>query len=72
MLEDQKPVEQSKRHRRHDKHVHCDDAVCVIAQEGLPALRGRPSFRCHVLGHGGLADIDTELEQLTMDPRGTP
>ena len=62
MLEDQKPVEPPKRHRWHDKHVHCDDAVRVIAEVGLPALRRRPSFRCHVLGHGGLADIDTELE----------
>ena len=71
MLQDQKPVEQPKRHRRRDKHVHGDDAVRMIAKKGLPARRGRPSFPGHVLGHGGLADIDTELEQLTIT-RGAP
>ena len=44
----------------------------MIAKKGLPALQRRPcSFR-HIFCHGGLADIDTKLEQLTMDPRRTP
>src|SRR5665213_2298730 len=44
----------------------------MIAQERLPALRRRPPAPCHVLGDRGLADVDAEFEQFTMDPGSAP
>src|SRR5271157_102381 len=44
----------------------------MIAKEGLPALRRRPPFPCHVLCDRGLSDIDAELEQLAVYPRCAP
>ena len=41
-------------------------------EERLPALRRRPPPPRHVFGYAGLPYIDPELEQLTMDPRGSP
>ena len=70
MLQDQKAVEQPKRDR--DEHVPCDDAARVIAKEGLPPWRRRPLFPRHVFCHDSPVDIGTELEELTMIPRGAP
>src|SRR5262249_32039686 len=51
---------------------HRRDAMPMIAQKGLPTLRWwLPSPR-HVLRHGGLPDIDTELEQFAVDPSRSP
>ena len=48
------------------------NAVGMIAQKGLPALRRwLPSPR-HVFCHGGLPNIDAKLEQFTVDPRCSP
>src|SRR5262249_2037148 len=66
ILQDQKPVQQPKRDRRDHEQIHRRDAVGMIAQKGLPTLRWwLPSPR-HVLRHGGLPDIDTELEQFAV------
>jgi hypothetical protein len=35
-------------------------------------LRWRAPSRCHVLRNGGLADIDAELEELSMDAGSAP
>lgn len=55
-----------------DEHIDRSDALGVIAQEGLPVLRRCSSSSHHVLGDGRLADLDTELEHLTVDPGRSP
>ena len=44
----------------------------MISEERSPALRWRAPSRCHVLRNGGLADIDAELEELSMDAGSAP
>src|ERR1017187_4887884 len=69
---DQQSIEQAKRDRRHDEQIHRRDTVGMIAQERLPALGWRASSPGHILGHARLPDIDSELEQLSVDPRRSP
>ena len=69
---DQQSIEQSERDGRNHKQIHRRNAICMIAQERLPALRRRPSPAHHILGNAGLPDIDPELEQFAMDARRTP
>jgi len=38
----------------------------MVAKEGLPSLRGRAPPPRHILGDAGLADLDAELEKLTV------
>jgi hypothetical protein len=45
MLQDQKPIQQPKRDRRDYEQIHRGEAVGMIAQKGLPALR-RTSADC--------------------------
>jgi hypothetical protein len=71
MLQDQKSIQQPKRDRRDYEQIHRRNAVGMIAQKGLPALRRwLPSPR-HVFCHGGLPDIDAKLEQFAWI-RGAP
>src|SRR6266446_5215568 len=71
-LQDQKSIQQPKRDRRHYEQIHRGNAVGMIAQKGLPALRRwLPSPR-HVFCHGGLPNIDAKLEQFAVDPRCSP
>src|SRR5260221_8780280 len=72
MLQDQKSIQQPKRDRRDYEQIHRGDAVGMIAQKGLPALRRWPPSPRHVFCHGGLPDIDAKLEQFAVDPRGSP
>src|ERR1700738_5512953 len=44
----------------------------MIADKGLPALGRRVASPDHILGCARLTDIDTELEELSMDPRRSP
>src|SRR4051794_39476150 len=44
----------------------------MIAEECLPALGRRAPPPCHILRDAGLADIDAELEKLSMDSRRAP
>ena len=72
MLQDQKSIQQPKRDRWDYEQIHRRNAVGMIAQKGLPALRRwLPSPR-HVFCHGGLPDIDAKLEQFAVDPRCSP
>jgi hypothetical protein len=56
----------------HNEQINSGDIRRVIAKEGLPALRRRPTSSHHVLGYRRLSDVDAELEQLAMDARRTP
>jgi hypothetical protein len=72
MLQDQKSIQQPKRDRRDYEQIHRRNAVSVIVQKGLPALRRWLPSPHHVFCHGGLPDIDAKLEQFAMDPRCSP
>src|SRR6516165_6137161 len=72
VADDQQTIEQSERDGRHDKEVHCDNAIRMIAKERLPSLRGRAPPPRHIPGDAGLADLDAELEKLSMDSRRSP
>ena len=56
----------------HHEQIHRSNALRMIKDKRLPALRRRPPPPRHVFGYAGLAYIDPDLEQLTMDPRGSP
>src|SRR5262245_55460382 len=72
VLQDQQSVQQPKRDGRDQEQIHRCDAVGVIAQEGLPALRRRSPPPRHVLCNRSLSDIDAELEQFPVYPGRTP
>ena len=65
-------IENSKGDGRHHEEVRRDQLLRVDIQECPPGLRRRLSPTNHVLGHGGLGDFNTELEQFPMDPRRSP
>src|SRR6476620_12766127 len=44
----------------------------MVEEERSPALRGRSSSPRHVLRNGGLADVDAELEEFSMDAGSAP
>jgi hypothetical protein len=56
----------------HNEQIDSGDVRRVIAKEGFPALRRRPTSSHHVFGYRRLSDVDAELEQLAMDARRTP
>jgi hypothetical protein len=69
---DQQAVEKPERDRRHYEQVHRSDAVGMISDKGVPALRGPPPASCYIFGHTRLPDVDAELEQFAMNAWGTP
>src|ERR1700751_3846179 len=72
MAHDHQTIEQPERDCRHDEEVHCGNAIRMVAKERLPSLRGRAPPPRHILGHAGLADVDAELEKLSMEARRSP
>jgi hypothetical protein len=62
VLQDQEAVQQPKRNCRDQEQIHRRDAVSMIAQEGLPALRWWAPPSRHVFCDRGLSDVDAELE----------
>jgi hypothetical protein len=52
--------------------VHCDNAVCMVANQRLPSLPGRAPPPRHVLGDADLADVDVELEKFSVDSWRSP
>src|SRR6516165_3624026 len=45
VADDQQSIEQSERDCRHDKEVHCDNAIRMVAKERLPSCVGGPLLR---------------------------
>ena len=63
------PLEgQGRNHAEIDRR----NSVRMVAQECPPALRWRSSASDHVLGDRRLGDLEPELQQFAMDPRGSP
>jgi hypothetical protein len=65
-------MQQPKRGGCHDEHIDRGDASGLIAQEAAPSRRRPTSSSHHVLGDGGLADLEAELEQFAVDTRRSP
>jgi hypothetical protein len=65
-------VEQLKRHRCHNEHIDRSNAGGVVEQKAAPGRRGCTSSSHHVFGDRSLADLDAEPEQFTMDRRRVP
>jgi hypothetical protein len=61
-VQDQEAVQQPKRNCRDQEQIHRRDAVSMIAQEGLPALRWWAPPSRHVFCDRNLSDVDAELE----------
>ena len=64
--QDQQPIQQSKRDCRDQEQIHRGDAVGMVAEEGLLALRRRSPSPCHVLCDRGLPNVDAMLEQFAV------
>ena len=58
--------------RRDGEEVHGHRGCEVILQERAPRLRPWPSAAAHVLADGGLANVNPEFEQLTVDAWRAP
>src|SRR5512147_2416159 len=69
---DQQSIEQPEGNGRNDKQIHRGNAIGMIAQERLPALRRWSSPAHHILGNAGLPDINPEPEQFAVDPGRAP
>src|SRR4249920_2694033 len=72
MTHNQQTIEQPERDCRHHEQVHRGDAISMVTKERPPSLRRRTPPPHHIFGHAGLPDLDTKLEKLAMDSRGSP
>jgi hypothetical protein len=72
VAEDDGNVEQPKRRARYDKRVDGGDTLGLIEQEATPGWRRCISSSHHVLGDCRLADLDAELEELSVNPGRAP
>jgi hypothetical protein len=65
-------VEHLKGHAGNGEEVDRNHTAEVIAKECLTVVgRAGTTARDHVFGDGSLSQVDTELEQLAVDPRST-
>jgi hypothetical protein len=60
VMENHQAAEELERDRPHDEQVDGRDALCVITEKRLPALRGWSPGPVHVHGHRRLSDLDAE------------
>jgi hypothetical protein len=69
---DDKTIEDPERDRWQDKKVDRRDAVGMVAEKRPPALRRWPRVAAHIPRDCRLSDLETELNQLTMNVWGAP
>ena len=72
VAQDDKHEEDFERDCGDHEEVDRSSTIRVIAEECLPALIGIPGSPGHVLGHGGLADLEAELQELSVNARCAP
>src|ERR1700683_3506877 len=60
VLKDHQAIEELERNGSHHEEVERCDTGCMIAQEGLPALRSRSPGTRYILGYGRLRDLDPQ------------
>jgi hypothetical protein len=58
--------------RRHREEVHRDQVPHVVVEKGSPGRRRRLPPARHVLRDGRFGYLDSQLEELAVDPRRTP
>jgi hypothetical protein len=69
---DDKTIEDMEHDRWKNKEINRHDAVGMIAEKRSPALRRWPPTAAHILSNRRLSDLESELEQFTMNVLGTP
>jgi hypothetical protein len=72
MSENNEDIQDPERRCWHCEEIDSRNVPKMIAQKRSPALRWRLGPTNQVFGHCCLGNLKTELQQLTMDPRGTP
>jgi len=74
VADDEEAVEHVEGKGRDGEEVHRRDDFTVIAQKGLPALRGFwvPGCSSHPTGDGGLRHVGAEHEEFTVNAGRTP
>jgi len=70
--EDDQYVQQPERGSRYDEEVGGHDLARVIGQKRSPGLGRWTWMPSHVFGHSGLTHRDPQLQELSVNPRGTP
>ena len=56
----------------HGKEIDRDQILHVIVEECLPGLRRRSTLSGQESRHGSFRDVDTQLQQLAVDPGPSP
>jgi hypothetical protein len=69
--QDYQAVQQLKLDGWHDEQIDRGNLSGVIAQERRPALGRWTTMPDHVFGDRRLGDLDTQLQQLSMNARRT-
>src|SRR5246127_3225292 len=69
VIKDDHSIKEPECRGRNHEHVHRGDVRHVISQEAAPRRGGLFGPPRHVSPNGGLTHLDTELEQLAVDPR---
>ena len=72
MLQNDEHEQDPERRGWHDKEINRCQTFQVVSQECQPSLRWRLGMSHHVLRNGCLTGLDTQLEQLAVDPWRTP
>src|SRR5215469_12660747 len=70
--QNQEHIQDLKADRRHGKEVNRHHSLHMVVKEASPGLGGWLVAAHQVLAHARLADVDAELEQLTVNPRSAP
>src|SRR5450631_177954 len=70
---DEEDIQNAKRRRRYREEIDRYQRPDVVLEERAPGLRRWLSWLGrHEAGHASLADVDAELEQLSVDPGRAP
>jgi hypothetical protein len=72
MSQDQEHVKDMETDGRHGEEIHRNKLRYMILKEGAPSLRGRLTDAQHVFTDARLADVDSELEQFSVNAGCTP
>src|ERR1051325_5253742 len=68
----QKYKQQAKAHRPYNQKICCYYLLNLVLQKRAPTLRRRLSLAPHILSYRRLRDLNSQLQQLSVNPRGTP
>ena len=72
MRQDDENKQYPEGRRRHSEKIHRGHLLPVICQESPPGLRRRLPPLAQILAHGRWGDLDSQLEQFTVNARRSP